>query len=97
MLFASLVLKLSSTLLCESTKCTFRDKFMFFSTLILLLCFVACKNGYYKEKSGIHGCWKCPENTLSNTNKTGCVCKENHYRKGDIGPCLGKIAWNCLI
>ncbi|XP_046849885.1 ephrin type-B receptor 1-B-like isoform X1 [Xenia sp. Carnegie-2017] len=49
---------------------------------------MACKNGYYKEKSGIHGCSKCPENTLSNTNKTVCVCKENHYRKGDIGPCL---------
>ena len=51
-----------------------------------------CGVNYYKETRGTHACIPCPKNTVSESSRTKCKCRNGHYyRSTESGPCKSKF------
>ena len=48
-----------------------------------------CQRGFYKDSVGNAKCVPCPANSESNTDRTGCTCKEGYYRSSSVVDCEG--------
>lgn len=46
-----------------------------------------CQKGFYKDSVGNEKCKPCPGNSVSNTDRTGCVCNEGYYRPSNVVHC----------
>ena len=56
----------------------------------ILHCFILeCQRGFYKDSVGNAKCVPCPANSESNTDRTGCTCKEGYYRSSSVVDCEG--------
>ena len=54
-----------------------------------------CGNTSYKQNISNDNCIKCPENSVSNMNRTNCVCKDGYYKRStdnsEASPCYSKL------
>ncbi|PFX33275.1 Proto-oncogene tyrosine-protein kinase receptor Ret [Stylophora pistillata] len=46
-----------------------------------------CQRGFYKDSVGNTKCLPCPVNSASNSDRTGCKCKEGYYRSSNVADC----------
>ncbi|XP_022781130.1 ephrin type-B receptor 3-like [Stylophora pistillata] len=46
-----------------------------------------CQKGFYKDSVGNEKCRPCPANSVSNTDRTGCMCNEGYYQPSNVVDC----------
>ena len=68
---------------------------IFINFLLLQMLIEGCSNTSYKQSISNDNCTKCPANTISNMNRTKCVCKDGYYNRSsdnsEASPCYGKF------
>ena len=73
-----------------------RGYYLSMCSFLLLHTFIeGCGNTSYKQSVSNDNCITCPENTVSNMNRTKCVCKDGYYKRAfdnsEVLPCYGKL------